>query len=201
VRVSELKQLIQGDVVVLYGRPFVGKSVLALMLSRHFKESHLLLLDANYTKEYFRINPDLKVHYIKMSRGPRDVYSQVVEALRGVQRDLETLVIIDSLTTLQAAVLGPRVSPYDNLLYARLVDSLMLRLRWLKPATSLVIAHEKLLSFEAQELVPRMNMVVLRHVDKVVHLVEEGGKRRIEVRLARELAPDKLQEDYEVGTR
>ena len=61
-----------------------------------------------------------------------------------------------------------------------------------------MICHEKLLSFEAQELVPRMNLVVMRHVDKVIHLTEEGGKRRLEVKLARELTPDKLQEDYEV---
>jgi len=199
VKVQELKELIQGDVVVLYGRPFVGKSVLALMLSRHFSNSHLVLVDSNYSKSYFRINDRLKVHYVKLSHNVWEVFRQIVEALREVPKDLESLVIVDSLTTLQSAVLGPRVSPYENLLYSRLVDSLMLRLRWLKPATSIVICHEKLLSFESQDLVPRMNLVVMRHVDKVIHLVEEGGKRRLEVKLARELTPDKLQEDYEVA--
>ena len=195
---SELKNLVQGSVVVLYGKPFSGKSILALMLSRHFANAHLILLDSNYTKDYFKLNDKLRVHYVKLSHNVWEVFRQIVEALREVPKDLESLVIIDSLTTLQSAILGPRVSPYENLLYSRLVDSLMLRLRWLKPATSIVICHEKLLSFEAQELVPRMNLVVMRHVDKVIHLTEEGGKRRLEVKLARELTPDKLQEDYEV---
>ena len=198
MKLQEIKNLVQGDIVVIFGRPFSGKSVLALMLSRHFSNSHLILIDSNYTKEYFKINPNIRVRYIKLGRNVWEVFHQIVEALREVPKDLESLVIIDSLTTLQSSVLGPRVSPYENLLYSRLVDSLMLRLRWLKPATSVVICHEKLLSFESQDLVPRMNLVVMRHVDKVIHLVEEGGKRKLEVKLARELTPDKLQEDYEV---
>jgi predicted ATP-dependent serine protease len=182
-----IKERIKGKVSVLYGDPFVGKSLFALNLSKQFKNSTLLLIDMNYVDEYFSINKELKV--IKVS-SPKQLEYYLGKEIE-VKED--QLLIVDSITSLAPFFITETyITPRGANAFSNFVDKVMRHLATLKPTTSLVITHEKLKSFESKDIVPRINMIALRHADIVMRMwITESGERKIEIVKERKM-PSKI---------
>jgi len=173
---SGIKERIKGKVAVLYGEPFVGKSVFALNFSKIFKNSTLLLIDRNYIDDYFKINTNLNVLKVNSPKQLEYYLGKEIE----VKED--QLIIIDSITSLSPFFITESyITPRGANAFSNFVDKVMRHLATLKPTTSLVITHERLKSFESKDIVPRINMIALRHADIVMRMWVENEERKIEV--------------------
>jgi predicted ATP-dependent serine protease len=184
---KKIKQKIEGKTVMLFGEPMIGKSLFALTLSKLFDKSILLLIDRNYPKEFFAINPKLEVQQI-------DNPKQMDFIVKKIPPSNNQLVIIDSITSLstfflQEAYFSPRaVNAFNNF-----TDKIIRQLASLTPhTTNLIIAHEKIKDFETGEVAPRVNKIVLRNIDIVLRMFIEDGKRTIKIWQERKL-PSKVE--------
>jgi hypothetical protein len=108
------------------------------------------------------------------------------------------LVIIDSITSLstfflQEAYFSPRaINAFNNF-----SDKIIRHLASFTPhTTNLIIAHERLKSFETNEVAPRVNKIVLRNVDIVLRMYLDNDKRIIKVHQERKL-PAKIEYYFE----
>jgi len=176
---DELKALadrIRGKVVVLYGEPLVGKTVLVHLLSKYFESPVLIKVDNNYGDEYKQLNPNLK--YLDAPTFERVNY--YIDKSKEYNNDL---IIIDSLTSLAAEVLSKgSLSPRDYNRLASMYDVITFKASRLKPKTVIIVVHEKIVSFETKETGPRMNRIALRNVDMVIRLYnDENGERVIKI--------------------
>jgi len=194
VDLKSFKDLIRGRVTILFGAPMVGKTLFAHLLSREFDNPILLKVDNNYKDEYKEINKKLK--YIEIT-SPQQLLFQI----KNLMVNVETLIIIDSLTTSASDIIGERMytSPRAFNELAQFYDAVFNRLAKFRGlATSLVICHEKLLDFKTGEIGPRLNLVTLRNVDLVLRMVEEEGKRKIKVWRKREKVDPRSIEKVEL---
>ena len=183
----KIKQRIEGKTVVLFGEPLAGKSLFALTLSKLFEKSILLLIDKNYPKEFFSVNPQVELQTIENPK-------QLDFIVKKIPPANNQLVIIDSITSLstfflQEAYFSPRaLNAFNNF-----TDKIIRQLASLTPhTTNLIIAHEKIKNFETGEVAPRVNKIVLRNVDIVLRMSIENGKRTIKVFEERKL-PTKVE--------
>ncbi|HDD71533.1 MAG TPA: hypothetical protein ENF99_00920 [Candidatus Aenigmarchaeota archaeon] len=174
-KLGELKEIIKGKVVVLFGAPLVGKSILVHLISRHFENPILFKIDTNYQNEYKSLNPKLK--YISIA-SPK----QLLFYLRKLSVNSETLLILDSLTTMASDILGERIytSPKAFNEVAQFYDIVINSLgKFRNIATSIVTTHEKIIDFSTGEIGPRMNLVTLRNADIVLRLSVENNIRKL----------------------
>jgi predicted ATP-dependent serine protease len=189
--IKKVRNLILGKTVMLFGEPLVGKSLFALTLSKQFDKSVLLLIDRNYPKEFFSVNSKIQVHQINNPK-----YLDYV--VQKIQPENNQLIIIDSITSLstfflQEAYFSPRaINAFNNF-----SDKIIRQLASLTPhTTNLIIAHERLKSFETNEVVPRVSKIVLRNVDMILRMHVDNEKRFIKVYQERKL-PAKVEYYFE----
>jgi predicted ATP-dependent serine protease len=189
--VKKIRNLILGKTAMLFGEPLVGKSLFALTLSRQFDKSVLLLIDRNYPKEFFSINPKLEVHQINNPK-------HLDYVIQKIPPENNQLIIIDSITSLstfflQEAYFSPRaMNAFNNF-----SDKIIRQLASLTPhTTNLIIAHERLKSFETNEVAPRVSKIVLRNVDIILRMHVDNEKRFIKVYQERKL-PAKIEYYFE----
>jgi len=183
----KVKELIQGKVAVLFGRPLVGKTVFALKLAREFLNPILLKIDTNYDSSWAKefVGEKLEIREIRNAR-------QLLKTLDNIPEREDVLVIIDSITSLADEFLlegETFFSPRRNVELTNFYNIVLRKLAKLKDyrITSLIVAHEKIMDFVTREVGPRMNIVALRHADIVLHLVEEEGKRKVKIWKKREM--------------
>jgi predicted ATP-dependent serine protease len=172
--IKKIRNMILGKTVMLFGEPLVGKSLFALTLSKQFDKSVLLLIDRNYPKEFFLVNSKIQVHQIN---NPKHL-DYVVQK---IQSENNQLVIIDSITSLstfflQEAYFSPRaINAFNNF-----SDKIIRQLASLTPnTTNLIIAHERLKSFETNEVAPRVSKIVLRNVDNEKRFIKVYQERKL----------------------
>ena len=173
---NQVKNRIKGKTCILYGEPFVGKSIFSLNLSKYFKNSTLLLIDRNYIEEYFSINPNIKVLKVNSPKQLEYYISKEIE-----QKE-DQIVIVDSITSLAPFFIKETyATPREMKSFSDFVDKVVRSLSNLKPTTSLIVTHEKIKSFESKEIVPRINMIALRHCDVVLRMWIEDSERKVAV--------------------
>jgi len=173
---NQVKNRIKGKTCILYGEPFVGKSIFSLNLSKYFKNSTLLLIDRNYIDEYFSINPSIKVLKVNSPKQLEYYISKEIE-----QKE-DQIVIVDSITSLAPFFIKETyATPREMKSFSDFVDKVVRNLSYLKPTTSLIVTHEKIKSFESKEIVPRINMIALRHCDVVLRMWIEDSERKVAV--------------------
>ena len=191
----KIKERIQGRMVLLFGEPFVGKSLFVLTISKLFQNSTLLLIDRNYPEEFYKINPKLQI---------KKIYYQdnLIDAVEELKELPDQLIAIDSITSLSSMFLTRSLSsPRAVNEFVNFSDKILRKLS-LFPATKIIVAHERLKSFETKEVEPRINKVVLRHCDVVMRMfvepvfdnkgVKVGEKRTIKIVQERKL-PTKVE--------
>jgi hypothetical protein len=190
-KLAELAKRIKGKVVVLYGEPLVGKSVLVHYLSKYFEKPVLFKVDNNYDDEYKSINPNLK--YLDTLSFEKLMY--YLDKANSFDNDF---IAIDSLTSLAAEVLSKgSLSPRDYNRLASMYDIVTFKASRLKPKTIVVVAHEKLVDFRTGEVGPRMNKVSLRNVDIVIRLYkDEQGNRKLKIEAERK--PTVVEPRFEI---
>jgi hypothetical protein len=126
-KLAELAKRIKGKVVVLYGEPLIGKSILVHYLSKHFEKPVLFKVDNNYGDEYKSINPNLK--YLDTPSFEKLMY--YLDKASGFDNDF---IAIDSLTSLAAEVLSKgSLSPRDYNRLASMYDIVTFKASRLKP--------------------------------------------------------------------
>lgn len=174
--VEKLANKIKGKVVVLFGEPMIGKSVLVHYLSKYFKKPVLFKIDKNYESEYSQINPNLK--YLDTPTFEKLMY--YLDKANSFENDF---IAIDSLTSLASEILSKgSLSPRDYNRLAMMYDIVTYKASRLKPRTVVIVAHEKIADFKTQEVTPRMNKVALRNVDVLVRIYkDEEGNRRVKI--------------------
>jgi len=190
-KLAELAKKIKGKVVVLYGEPLVGKSVLVHYLSKYFEKPVLFKVDNNYDDEYKSINPNLK--YLDTPSFEKLMY--YLDKANSFDNDF---IAIDSLTSLAAEVLSKgSLSPRDYNRLASMYDIVTFKASRLKPKTIVIVAHEKLVDFRTGEVGPRMNKVSLRNVDIVIRLYkDEQGNRKLKIEAERK--PTVIEPKFEI---
>lgn len=190
---EKLKKALKGKTVVLYGNYGVGKTIFSLLFSKQFKNSVFLVIDKNYYSEYYKINP--KAKFI-------DIHNvwQLRQSIKSLQKSSDTLVVVDSITTIQSEIVGEKgFSPRAYNEYNNTCDWITNQLSKLKPeVTSIIIAHERIKDWESQEAIPRFNPIALRNVDVQLRMVMERGKRKLNFTFARTVKADNISTDYEV---
>ncbi len=183
---TNLKDRFIGKLTVLFGEPMVGKTTFAMLLAKSFTHKAVIHIDKNYeVSDYL---DDARVF---------EVYepSQVMEAISKIPAYDDTIVIVDSITSLDAFfVTDPtKDDPRVNNRRARFCDAVMLRLqKFKKRGAVIVIAHEAIKNFSTGEVGPRMNKVALRHADQILRMLIEQGKRKLKLVVKRKpiLSPD-----------
>jgi len=183
---SSLKDRFKGKLTVLFGEPLVGKTTFAMHVAKQFKHKVVIHIDKNYdVRDYL---PDAKVYEVSEP-------IQVLEAISKTPAYEDTIVIVDSITSLDSFFIGdptkddPRVANRRM----RFCDAVMLRLQKFKShGAVIVIAHEAIKNFQTKEVGPRMNKVALRHADQILRMVVENGKRKVKLVAKREkvVSPD-----------
>ena len=178
---------IRGKVNILYGPPGCGKSTLARELTKYFSRTYFFKIDDNYPEGFFdglenveKIeieNPENLINKLKWSLQNKDVK--------------DALIVIDSITTLDAMLVEPRINPRVDIVRSRVADAAMLRLSKLKKrgATAIVIAHDAIKEFpkdknQEPKRGPRMNRVAMRHADQIFEMSED---RQITLKMKREI--------------
>jgi len=190
---EKLKKALKGKVTVLYGNYGVGKTIFSLLFSKNFRNSTFVVIDKNYHSEYYKINP--KAKFIDVN----GVW-QLRQAVKGLHKSEDTLVVVDSITTIQSELVGEKgFSPRAYLEYNNTCDWITNQLSKLKPeVTSVIIAHERIKDWESQQAIPRFNPIALRNVDIQLRMVMENGKRKLQFTFARTVKADNITTDYEV---
>lgn len=184
---QQFKEKINGKVVILFGKAWVGKSIFTLTLSNLFTHTKVFLIDRNYSQDFFKINPKANIVEIETPKQ--------LDLMLSKETVLEDkLIVIDSITTLQTNFIKDSYfSPRAYLEFNNFSDKIANMLSKLTPkVTSIVIAHEKIRDWQTQEAVPRVNWTMLRNTDMLVRLFEENGKRKIKIIASREL-PKKIE--------
>ena len=172
---SKIKEALLGKFVILYGEPFVGKTTFAMNLARFYVNKVLLKVDKNYdAKDYdfdgWVVEIESPTHLLK-----------VVEK---IQERQDQIVILDSITSLDAHFIPKddplKIDPRLTNVRTRFFDAVLQRLsRFKKNGTVLVICHERIVDFATRKVGPRINVVALRHVDMVLRMTIENGRRKI----------------------
>jgi len=181
--IRELAEKIRGKVVVVFGEPLVGKTVLAHLLSRYFEKPLLLKVDNNYGEEYRELNPKLK--YLDAPS-----FEKVLFYLDKSKEFDNDLIIIDSLTSLASEILSKgSLSPRDYNRLASMYDIVTFKASRLKPRTVVIVAHERITTFETKEVGPRMNKVALRNIDMLIRVYKDQEGNRI-ISIVAERKPD-----------
>ena len=186
-KLKQSAESIRNKLVVLYGAPFVGKTTLAHALTKYFDRTVYLRIDRNFDPNAFKkIAKDIT--YIDIN-SPQHLNYQLNEFLRSPPNSV--FIVVDSVTSLDAFFMPAdptKQSPLTDKLRARFADSVMQRLAIIKEKnnTVVVIAHEKIKDFESNEIVPRFNVVALRHCDAAYRIMKLNGKRKIVRVLIRE---------------
>jgi len=160
----------RGRVVLLFGRPFTGKSTFAVALCK-------LVERAGGDYIYYAIDTTIPA--------PEDFELEKVSSWIELRRKLNqvteppAIIVVDSITTLATEFYGDKLlSPRANLMLARFYDEVLRKLAQFRGRTTvLVIAHESV-SFgndgEPQPR-PRINENALRNVDVIYRAVKDGG--------------------------
>ena len=185
-----LKEKLKGKLVILYGSPMVGKTTFAHQLAREYSACLYLKIDKNFRKGDYDVD-NVVYHEINDPE-------QLLEIVKQLAPQKDTLVVLDSVTSLDAFfVSNPLVpSPRMDVARARFADAVIFHLQRLKENnTVLVIAHEKIADFKTEEIAPRMNAITMRHADIVMRAKIENGKHIIEVERIRK---PKKQVNFEV---
>lgn len=176
VDLNKIKDTLFGKFIILYGEPFVGKTTFAMNLAKLYKNRILLKVDKNYDA----VNDYNFDGWLVEIENPAHLL-RVVEKI--YERE-DQIVILDSITSLDSYFV-PRDDPLKmdpRLTNARTryFDAVLQRLSKLKKnGTVLVICHERIVDFATRKVGPRINVVALRHVDLVLRMVIENGKRKI----------------------
>jgi len=190
----ELAEKIRGKVIVLYGEPLVGKTVLVHLLSRYFEKPLLLKIDNNYGDEYRELNPKLK--YLDSPS-----FEKVLYYLDKAKEFDNDFIAIDSLTSLASEILSKgSLSPRDYNRLASMYDIVTFKASRLKPRTVLIVAHERIVNFETREVGPRMNKIALRNVDMLIRLYKDQEGNRI-ISIVAERKPDLKNLSYKYETK
>jgi len=174
---EKLLERIANKVVLLFGEPMVGKTTLAKELAKR-KNTVWIKIDTNYSKEEVQ-SIAKEVYEVK---NPLFMY-KIIEALKNRDDLKDSLIVIDSLTTLASEFLKGRMgSPRANKELADYYDTVLAEFSKLKEkgVTVLVITHEALKKWDT--IAPRMNLIALRHIDLVLRMyLDEKGERRVKV--------------------
>jgi len=179
-KIKRFANEIRGKLVVLYGEPFSGKTTLAHVLARCFDRTVYFKVDKNFSADDFG-NIAKNVHYIDV-----DSPQQLLRELRSFTRSPPqgSLIVVDSVTSLDAFFISSdptTPSPRMENARAKFADAVMQLLSFVKGQnTVIVIAHEKIRDFQTNEIVPRFNVVALRHSDMIFRVRIENGRRKVE---------------------
>jgi len=176
---------IKGKLIVLYGQPYAGKTTLVHALTQHFERTVYFKVDRNFSREDFA-HIAKNVYYIDI-----DSPQRLLRELRTLARSppQNTLIVVDSVTSLDSFFVpsDPTTpSPRMENARAKFADAVMQLLSFVKGQnTVIVIAHEKIRDFQSGEIVPRFNIVALRHADSLYHIVVENNKRKVKRTMVR----------------
>jgi len=188
--IKQFEEKVKGKVAVLFGQYMIGKTLLALQLARNFKNPLILKIDTNYPAEYYEIS----------KATIKDIQNQysIINEIKNIPKSTD-LVVIDSITSLQSMIVGEKMfSPRAYLEYNNLCDWIAKKLGDLKKIqglTSILIAHERLKDWESKEVVPRVNQIMLRHIDVMFRMVREDNGDRV-VKLVFERKVDQVKPNY-----
>ena len=178
-KIAKFASEIRGKLVVIYGQPYAGKTTLAHTLTRHFERTVYFKVDRNFSRDDFK-HIAKNVYYIEISNP-----QQLLRELRSLARSppQNALVVVDSVTSLDSFFVpsDPTTpSPRMENARAKFADAVMQLLSYVKGQnTVIVIAHEKIRDFKTEEIVPRFNVVALRHCDANYHIIVENNKRKV----------------------
>ena len=176
--VRRLYNEIKGKLCFLFGNPMVGKTTLAHLVSNLFKHCIVYKIDKNYTAETFRAIANPNIRYVEIDRAYqlRDQITHFPSYYKEAYNERQDcLLIVDSMTSIQSEFFSDpmKASPRDANIMNNFCDFILRRLSKYKPATSLVICHEKIADFKTGEIIARVNRILYRHVDAAFRIVEE----------------------------
>jgi predicted ATP-dependent serine protease len=170
---------IRGKLVVVYGQPYAGKTTLVHALTKYFERTVYFKVDKNFSREDFE-HIAKNVYYIDIN-SPQQLLRELRALTRAPPRN--ALIVVDSVTSLDSFFVpsDPTTpSPRMENARAKFADAVMQLLSFVKGLnTVIVIAHEKIRDFKTEEIVPRFNIVALRHSDANYRVVDENGKRKV----------------------
>jgi len=180
---AKMKKELYGKLVVLFGRPMVGKTTFAMKFAKTFLNMVLLKIDKNYDAKDFGLRDD----QIFEVNSPR----QLLYFIDKLEPKEDMIVIVDSITSMDSFFVSEdptKDDPRVNNRRARFCDAVLQRLqRFKQKGVVLVIAHEAIKNFRTGEIGPRMNIVALRHADVLLHATIENGRRKIKKIVKREV--------------
>jgi len=183
---ARMKKQLYGKLVVLFGRPMVGKTTFAMKFAKAFLNVALLKIDKNYDAKAFGLRED-QVY---------EVYSpkQLLYYIDKLEPKEDMIVIVDSITSMDSFFVPEdptKEDPRVNNRRARFCDAVLQRLQKFKQkGVVIVIAHEAIKNFKTGEIGPRMNIVAMRHADALLHATIENGKRKIKRVIVREIVKE-----------
>ena len=194
---KRLKQKISNKLVVVFGQPLVGKTTLAIELSKLFKKVYYFEIDTNLKEVSFPENvqripiPDYK--FLLRNLKPDDFIQKAVP---------DTLIVVDSITTLASQFQEDKLfSPRKQLELANFYDIVFRKfsemVRGSKEVTAIIISHEALKEFP-DKIAPRMNLLALRHADLVLRVYRENGTRKVKIWEERNTNPKEVRFFIEV---
>jgi len=182
---EQLAKKIKGKVTLVFGPSMVGKTTLALHLSKYFENPLYFRIDRNIElEEIAKINENIKVTDIN---GYEDLLGHLdYKNLRNYD-----LVIIDSLTGLNEELEQRYRPPKLYLELSRMQRVIIFRLSRVKPfVTSLIITHSRLEDFETRAIGPSINNKVLKHIDLVLQVQKDrNGNRIVKLWAERKIEP------------
>ena len=183
---EKLAQKIKGKVVLVFGPSMVGKTTLALHLSKYFESPLYFRIDRNIDLEKIKkINENLKVIDVNS-------YNELLQQLDYKQLKNYDLVIVDSLTGLNEELEARYRPPKLYLELSRMQRQVIFRLSRVKPfVTSLIITHSRLEDFETRTIGPSINNKVLKHIDLVLQVYKDREGNRIVKLWAERKLPEK----------
>ena len=181
--VSKIAGAIRGKLVILFGEPFVGKTSLAHRIANFYKKTYYIAIDRNFPPR--REDDSFEYYWISS-------WTELLPKIRGLSEwvDADTLVVIDSLTTITEDFLRDKFdSPRRMNELSRFYAIVLRELTNLKNkgATVLVLTHEAIKDFKSNEIAPSMNKRTLKNADLVLRMIRLNGKRKVVVWGKREI--------------
>ncbi len=166
----------KNKIVVIFGEPLIGKTTFVRKILENKDKVIWFKVDTNYKTS------DLpnKFNIIDVKH-----YTILLSKLSELNNyDMKgRWIVVDSITSLSSDFLSDKLmSPRKNIELSNFYDVVFRRLSLLKEkgATIIIIAHEAVKSFQPYEIGPKMNVTVLRHIDKVYRVYKkENGARAI----------------------